>query len=425
MSTRAQRLPHLTIGLLGLVTIAAYGAWYYAFGVLLDPILSDTGWPEGLVAATYSASTALGALGSVPAGRLIDRVGSRPAFAVAAVAASVGLVGASYAADPARFALGAVVGGASLQAFGFYHVTQTTAVRSAPDRPARAIAVLTIYGAFSSPIYLPLAATLVEATDWRTTLRLLALSTAMVLAVAAVAIRPPPAGGADGRATAEDRRREPAAGWSAVTRSGPARRYLVATSCIGLAVGLVLVYQVPLMVGAGLPLATAAWMAGARGSAQLLGRLPLGWLLDRIEARAAVRLAFAAVTVGVAILAFAGNVAVALLYVVVAGFGIGATSPLQGIYADELFDREHLGASMGLLTMVFGLSTAVGPAVVGIVAGTVGSRWWGIVVAVVAGSVAVAALGPTTIRLPAAVPRDDGGGEVPRVREVNEGTPGS
>ncbi len=37
---------HRTIGILGVLTIFAYGSWYYSFGVLLDPIRIDTGWRE-------------------------------------------------------------------------------------------------------------------------------------------------------------------------------------------------------------------------------------------------------------------------------------------------------------------------------------------------------------------------------------------
>ena len=40
------RIDHVSIGLLGILTICAYGSWYYSFGVLLDPIRLDTGWRE-------------------------------------------------------------------------------------------------------------------------------------------------------------------------------------------------------------------------------------------------------------------------------------------------------------------------------------------------------------------------------------------
>ncbi len=373
------RFPHRTIVLLGIVTIAAYGAWNYAFGVLLDPILTDTGWSESWVAASFSLSTALGALMAMPAGRLIDRAGSRPAFLIAATACTVGLVTASSTSQLAVFMVGAAVGGGSLNAFAFYHITQTTAVRVAPETPARAIALLTIYGAFSSTIYLPTAAALVSVTSWRVTLRILALTTAAVLMIGAVAVR--------------ERDRAPGArvkpDFAAAFGRPAARRFVIATGLIGLGVGTVLVYQVPLMTEAGLTIGTAAWIAGARGAAQVTGRIPLPWILARLGARSSIRLAFISITVGLSMLFFAGNVVVALAYVALAGFGIGATSPLQGIYADELFERAHLGACMGVLTMVFGFSVALGPAMVGVLAEHTGNRWWGILVAAMAGTGAV------------------------------------
>ena len=68
------RFPIGSITLLGLVTIAAYGTWYYAFGVLLDPILQDTGWSESALSATFALSAAGGGLAAMPAGRLLDQL---------------------------------------------------------------------------------------------------------------------------------------------------------------------------------------------------------------------------------------------------------------------------------------------------------------------------------------------------------------
>ena len=376
--------PHLTIVLLGLVTISAYGAWYYAFGVLLDPILADTGWSEAGLTATFSASAALGALAALPAGRLIDRRGSRRGFVAAALLSAAGLGLASTARSLPVFVVGAVVGGASLQSLGFYHITQATAVRAVPHQPAKAIARLTIYGAFSSTIFLPLAAYLEQHIGWRATMRTLEAGTASVLLLAAAVIRdrPDPA-----RQRAELR-------ISVVLASVPARRFLIASALIGLGVGTILVYQVPLMTAAGLPVGVAAWMAGARGVAQVSGRIPVARIVARLGARGAIQLAYTTITLGVGVLILAGRVWVALIYVAVAGFGIGATSPLQGIYADELFEREQLGAAMGVLGMGFGLAGAVGPTLVGLLTDLAGSRWWGVAIAVAAGAGAVFQMRP-------------------------------
>jgi predicted MFS family arabinose efflux permease len=222
---------------------------------------------------------------------------------------------------------------------------------------------------------------LVDATGWRVTLRILAATTAVVLAVGAVFVR-------ERVVVHEDRSVRP----SIAVRRPEVVRFLVATGSIGVAVGVILVYQVPLMVGAGLPLATAATIAGARGACQILGRIPIMRLVGRWGPRRVIRLAFAAIGVGVAMLSVAGTVWVAAAFAVVAGFGIGATSPLQGIYADALFDRRRLGAAMGTVSMVFGLAAAAGPAIAGILADVTGSRQWGVVLGTVAAVSAVVLL---------------------------------
>ncbi len=385
-----ERFPFATISLLGLVTIAAYGTWYYSFGVLLDPLLADTGWPERWVTGTFALSAALGGIAAPVAGRLLDKFRSRRLFVAAAIISTIGLGTASYATSLAVFVVAAVIGGASLTAFGFYHVTQTTAVRAAPATPSKAIALLTIYGAFSSTIYLPLAAALVSRTDWRVTLRVLVLITAAVLLIAAVSVRE----------IAPRQRTHVGVSFRRSLQRPEVRRYALATTGIGVAVGVILVYQVPLMIEAGLPLGTAAALAGARGAAQLGGRLPLHLLVKRFGARGSLQLAFGAIAIGLLLLAGSGYIPIAVGFVVVAGFGIGATSPLQGVYASELFAPDRLGESMGMIGMIFGLSGAAGPALVGIIADLTGSRWWGIL---------IGAIGALSATLLMASPRTDSG----------------
>jgi len=374
--------PYVDIVLLGIVTLAAYGTWAYSFGVLLDPLLDDTGWSESLVTGAFAISSALGGLIAFPAGRLLDAVGARVVFSIAAVVSTVFLVSASYSTNALVFVAAAVAGGAALAGLAFYHVTQTVAVRAAPREGTRAIALLTIVGAFSSAIYLPLAAVLVEAFGWRVALRSMAAAAGLVLVVAALFVRErsaPPGESRTASAPISLRRPEVV-------------RFLAASALAGIAIGIILVYQVPLMVGAGLPLATAATVAGVRGALQLIGRLPMTSMLAHWDVRTVTRLAFASVAAGVILLGFAGNLWVAGLFALVAGFGIGAWSPLQGIYADELFDRSRLGAAMGTVSMVSGLAVAAGPAVAGILSDVTGTRAWGVVIGAVSAAASVALL---------------------------------
>jgi predicted MFS family arabinose efflux permease len=359
-------IPKGRVAVLGLVTIAVYGSWFYAFGVLLDPIIEDTGWSEPAVAAAFSATSVIAGLGSLAGGWFLDRWGSRLVFTVAAMLGGGGLLMAASAPTPQLFAVAGAIGGGTLASLGFYHVTQTAAVRISPGSEDRAIALLTIWGAFASVIYIPLAAWLVTRLEWRTTLRTLAVSTALILLIGVLAVDTKPGKGGD---------MPPIGGEVARTlRSGRARRFLSSQTLAGIGVGAILVYQVPAMRAAGLALGAASFWAGFRGFAQLGGRLPLMPLVRRFGVATSLRIAYAAIAAGALALAFSGNQVLAAAYAVVAGFGIGAVSPLVGMHSRNVFGQASLGTAMGMVSLVFHIAIAVGPVVAAWVVDATGSR---------------------------------------------------
>jgi MFS family permease len=378
-------LDHGRVGVLGVVTICCYGAWYYSFGVLLDPIIDDTGWRESTLAASFSVGIALIGVASILGGHLLDRYGSRPVFTLAGIIGGGGLLLASATSSLAVFFLGSAVGMGALGAFGFYHITMAAAVRLHPDDAPRAIAVLTIWGAFASPIFLPFSAWLVQETDWRVTSRILALLAMGAFFLGAVFVPTPPDDGGT-------HRRSLRAVAATAVESREARAFTIAVAFIGISISVILAYQVPVMSAAGLPLTTAGFMAGFRGFAQLGGRLPLSPLVRRVGSRSALLISISAIGLGSVLLAGSGTIVVAGIFAVVAGFGLGAYSPLQGIHAAELFDHHSIGATMGLYTTVSQLAGATGPFMAGIVADQTGDRRWVVVLAAAAAVASVVSL---------------------------------
>mgnify|MGYP000052766356 CR=1 FL=1 len=374
--------PWVPVSLLGWLTIVAYGTWSYAFGVLLEPIKLDTGWPEGLLVSAFSASSLAGALLAPQAGRLIDRHLMRMVLGVSGLASCGLLLVASTAETVVVFAITGAAGGALLSAFAYYHVTQTLAVRLAdPADGPRAVGLLTLIGAFSSTIYLPLTAWFVDDHGWRVTMRFHAVVAAVVLVLTALAL-PRPA------ATSPT----PTRGPSGLMASERGRRYAVASAGVGVAVGAVLVYQVPIMVAAGLSLTTAAWLAGARGVMQFVGRLPVVWVVGRLGSTRSLQAAFGLLSVGIGILAFSSNPLIGAGYVVIGGIGIGATSPLQGIHSTTVFAPERLGQGMGTISLIFGVSLALGPLLVSLLNTFASVRWTAPSVGALAAAIAVVAL---------------------------------
>jgi MFS family permease len=366
-STAKTRIPGFRVGVLGVITITVYGSWYYSFGVLLDPIIADTGWREGVLATAFGVSSLIAGFGSLAGGWLLDRFGSRVAFGVAALLGAIAFLLAASARSAFVFAVAAAVGGGVFASLGFYHVTQTAAVRISPGAGNRAIAILTIWGAFASAIFIPVAAWLVGQLDWRVVLRLLTMSAVIALLIGALTI--------DTAGRHKEVKRSPIFRELAHALRAPrARRFLASQGLAGIGVATILVYQVPAMTSAGLALGVASFWAGFRGFAQLGGRLPLMPLVTRLGVANTLRVAYVAIAVGAFALAFAGTPFLAGTYAVVAGFGIGAVSPIVGMHSKTVFGESSLGTAMGLVSLVFLVVGSVGPVLAGWIAEATGSR---------------------------------------------------
>jgi MFS family permease len=379
-------MPGSRVWLLGLITIAVYGSWYYAFGVLLDPIIADTGWPEPTLTAAFGASILIGGVGAIGGGLLLDRYGSRVVFGLAGAAGAFAFLAASSAGTAGVFSVSAAIGGGIFGALGFYHVTQTVAVRIAPRNASRAIALLTIWGAFASAVFIPLTALLLSRYGWRSALTVVTLIAAALLGLGALTFDTKLSGrSGEARAFAEVRD---------TLRIPPARRFLISQAMAGMAASVVLAYQVPAMTAAGLSLAAASFWAGFRGFAQLAGRLPLMPIVNRLGVTRTMRIAYLSFAVGVMALAFAGTPLLAAVYALAAGFGIGALSPLVGMFTNELFGRESLGTAMGTVSLVFFGAGALGAPLAGLVASSTGSRAVGVIGAAVLAALAAIVLSP-------------------------------
>ena len=133
----------------------------------------------------------------------------------------------------------------------------------------------------------------------------------------------------------------------------------------GMSFGAVLVYQVPVMVAAGLSLGTAGAIGGLRGFCQIFGRVGLTGAIGRWGARPLLLAAYAISALGVALLLIDHPVA-AVAFAILAGVGLGATSPLQVINARAYFDEGDLGLLMGMQGAVIGVAGGIGPFVGGL-----------------------------------------------------------
>jgi MFS family permease len=378
--------PRRPVAILGLLTIVAYGSWFYGFGVLLDDLRVDLDTTLGALTGGYALAQILTGLFGMVSGRLVDRHGATLPLAVGGVVGPGLLVLASYATAPVVFVVAFGFGGGVIGATGFYHLTQTIVARLAPGGEARSIARLTVWGAFSSPLLIPLTEFARATFGWRWTMRSGALAVAALSMFAAMVVDP------GGRTRSERPSTTPLGAVRAAWTDRSVRRLAGSALAGSFGMSVLVVLQVPTMVAAGLERSTAATLAGARGIAQLLGRLPLGWVLRRMPAKTALRRAKVVVALGTLLLAASGQVVFAIAFVVLAGVGLGAVSPLEGIYAREVLPPHDLGTLMGSLHLTLGLASGLGPLAAAALNDLTATTWVGVLVAAAASLLGAALL---------------------------------
>ena len=342
----------LPLNFLGVLTVVAYGTWFYGFGVLFTDLSNFHGVSASTLGVTFGIAQLLSGIGAVATGRRLDVFGPR------AVLGIIGPIGATiYFAS--SFTTGTMfltmyaLGGGLIGAAGFYSFTQPLAVRIASTDATRAITRLTIWGAFSSPVMIPLTEVLRSHYGWQTAVRLPAALTLIAFFVAASVCR----------VVVSPSEKPPALIVSIRSALGNARLRLFTIGAFlsSIAASTLLVFQVPTMTAAGVSTGTAALLASVRGFMQLGGRLPLVPAIRKFTAPRLIIVARYTLGISALFLLGSGNIAFAVIYVVFAGITLGALSALDGVAARDIVQPEVFGTVMGGFGLITTLGAALGP----------------------------------------------------------------
>ncbi|HXM54976.1 MAG TPA: MFS transporter [Candidatus Dormibacteraeota bacterium] len=379
---------------LGGTTIVSYGTTLYLYGVLVVPMQRELGWSRALLSGAFSLSQLMTGLLGLPVGRLLDRHGARVPMTIGSVLGAAGLAAAALVRQP--WQLYAVWSGvlALAMALTLYPVTFTVIANWFVGRRGSALALLTLLGGLASPIFVPLAGVLVERSGWRATLvafGLLQLVVAAPVHALLVRRRPEDLGLLpDGEELATPR--SPAAG--AHLREAVAGLpfwTLTAAFALGwLAHSVILVHQIPYLIGRGFGPALAASLAGLVGVASLPGRYLLNRVSERLSPGSLLAACYVAQAAGVGLLGAAASPLLVWLYVAVYGGAFGAISPLRASTMADQFGRRAYGAITAASGVPVAVAGAIGPTAAGAIYDRVGS--YGPALALTAGAFLLSAL---------------------------------
>jgi predicted MFS family arabinose efflux permease len=329
---------------------------YYSVGMFILPLQQEFSWSRGEIASSMLVSTVVMATLFPLLGLLIDRFGSRvvalisiPLFALALFALS--RTPASIGAYYGLCVLASVAG------LGTTPVNYTRAV-NAEFSSARGLALgITLAGMGVAAIGLPLFLTFVIGNHgWRSG----------YVALAALALLPWPfVYFGLPRERQVPRGVGPVIDRRAALRSPVLWTMMGSFAAVTVAASALIIHLLPLLRDAGLAPARAAGVVSLLGVGIVIGRLGMGFLIDRMFAPRVAAAAFAATAAGCALLGIAGP-EMAPVAALTIGFAMGAEIDVISYLTARYFGLASYGFVYSLLYSMVVVSASVGPALAGL-----------------------------------------------------------
>jgi len=337
-----------------------------AFGVMLTSLCDEFGWSRGQVSLGFTLATLTAMLTMPLTGWLTDRLGSRRPILICMT-----IFGALYASlvflTPGLGHLYAVFLVLGLVGPGTSAVPHASLIsRWFTERRGLALGVAMCGTALGGVIWPSATQGLLDRFGWRNTY---AISGAAVLLIGVplmlLLLKEPsnPARSSEQRAADL-----PVQG---LTRGEALRGSLLwllifAFFIISMSIQACMIHLVPLLKDRGMTPANAALVASAMGVAGMVGRLGMGYLLDRLPAERVPTIAFGLVAAGIFLL-FAGATGPGAYFAaVLIGFGYGAESATIPYLISRYFGLRSFGEIYSYLFITVPLGGALGPALMGI-----------------------------------------------------------
>ena len=331
---------------------------YYSTGIWVRPWQEEFGWTRAEIGFQQSISVlVLMALAPV-VGRLIDRYGIRPVTAISLIGYGCFLLLFPFM-DGSLTMLYAISFGYAIFGIGTSGVAFTRAVNAffIKNRGLALGISLTSGGvmAFAIPRYLT---PFVAENGWRAGYFVMFLIVLVSTPLVYFLLRDKPDDDDSDDMAAEQANSGVmfAQAIRTVTFWKVAALFLFISSAV---LGLIPAF-IPLLQDAGLSPAEAGQLAALMGLSILVGRLFIGFIIDRIFAPHVTAVVFTLVALGCLSLGL-GGVDFAIFAAIALGFAVGAEVDLIGYFTARYFGMLNYGAIYGLLYSVFIFGAAIAP----------------------------------------------------------------
>ncbi len=371
----------------GVVQLYTSAVFWRGFAVFFGPIVETFGWSRGATAAAVSLQRVEGGMISPFVGTLIDRYGPRKVMAFGVTATGSGFIMMSLVQSLWQFYLSVIVLTVGMS-FGTFIVFVVTVGNWFIRRRARALAVLMSASAIGG-ITIPLLSASVDWFGWRQVLFAVGIGFWVVGFPAMLVMRrrpeeygmlpdgDAPRSESDDPADPSARHHRPHREAAITAREALKMRFfwqLAIAASLGQLVSSTNLLHVDALTDFGVSGILAAFAVGAVAGGDLLGRVGIGVVGDRLNKRYLMAGAFAVQTLGVVGLALVNaevfGISLGLfplpVFVACFGLGFGASIPLRLAILADYFGRRSYGSIVGITSTVSAGFAAAGPLFAGV-----------------------------------------------------------
>jgi len=353
------------IGLFWCVPIAVY-----SFSVFFKPLMGHFDAGRGAVSLAFTLQLIAGALCAAPMGWLSDRYGPRRVILVStAFFASILLANRMFSGSIVQFYGFCVLMGFAIQGVG--PIPYGSMISHWFDRRRGLALGLTMLGIGLGAVIIPsLAQTLIARFGWNTAYSILGASVLLICwPILGYFLKEKPQHLGllpDGASSEAERGEGVRQGLTAreAWKSADFWLMLCAFTLVSASVQGCVVHIAPMLNDRHLGARSAALGSSLIGAGVMIGRVGIGYLLDRASAARLASILFAASAAGIALLLL-GNSVGAFAGVFLVGLGLGAEIDLMPYLTSRYFGLLNFGKVYSSLFAAFTLAGALGPLIMG------------------------------------------------------------
>jgi len=333
----------------------------YTFSLFLDPLHAAFGWKREAMGGAFALAAITVALVSPLIGLLLDRFPPRRIILPGILVFAFGLAALSRLTPHiVQFYLTFFVIGLVANATAQFAYTRTVLTWFTSQR-GFALALLLSGSGIGSILIPPLTEWMIEHHGWRSAFLLLGGIALLGFPLTAMLVRNRPEASIVRSAQRID------TGMTVAAALRTAAFWILAFITIlsafsenGLVTNLA-----SILTQHGVLAATAALALSVRGGAGIVGRLGIGFAIDRFSPERIQSLVLAISAAGMLILAFAGSAWATLLGAAVLGVGLGSEADVEPYLLARYFGRRHFSVLYGLTWTAYAIGGATGPLWIG------------------------------------------------------------